>query len=186
MKNVLIYIIGLAVIILLTFALIGAFRNMDRITDNFEMAITQNNSQYYELTKKEFKELESTLSNALYEKIKDSLNLKIKHIERTINHRYTYSYDTTFTSLITHDNTPFLYFDKDIDSCLSISGHVQDSLIYFDKIEVDYQAQTVFYWKRKRKFIGIPFGKKVYEMITLNKCKGANESEVMEIEINKK
>jgi uncharacterized protein YxeA len=186
MKNILIYIVGLAVIILLTFALIGMFRKMNRITDNFETAIQQNNSQYYELTKKEFKELESTLSNALYEKIKDSLNLKIKHIERTITHEYKYTYDTTFTSLISHENTPFLYFDKDIDSCLSISGHIQDTLIYFDKITVDYQAQTVFYWKRKHKIIGIPFGKKVYEMITLNKCKGANESEVMEINIEKK
>jgi len=114
------------------------------------------------------------------------VNLKIRHIERTITHEYKYSYDTTFTSLITHENTPFLYFDKDIDSCLSIAGHVQDSLIYFDKLEVDYQAQTVFYWNRKHKFIGIPFGKKVYKMITLNKCKGVNESNVTEIEINKK
>jgi len=77
MKKILIYIIGLAVIILLVFALIGMFSKMNRINDNFETAIQQNNSQYYELTKKEFKELESTLSNALYEKIKDSLNLKI-------------------------------------------------------------------------------------------------------------
>ncbi|MDD4515622.1 hypothetical protein [Massilibacteroides sp.] len=188
MKNILIYIVGLAVIILLILALIGMFHRVNRITDNFETAIQNQNSQYYHLTKKEFKELESTLSNALYEKIKDSLNLKVKHIERTITHEYRYVYDSTQSLLITHENSPYLYFSKDFDDCLHIEGRVKDTIIYWDVPVIDYKAETVFYWKRVNKHDKVrpwPWPKKNF-MVTLNKCKGANESEVIEIEINKK
>lgn len=184
MKNVLINIILAAIIVLLVFFMIGQARKQNRIYDNFKESIEKSNTKYYDLTRSEFRQLEKTLTDSLYLKIKDSLNLKIKHIERTIEHKYTYTYDTTKTLLITHENDNNLYFDKQIDKCLSISGRVADSVIYFDKVTIDYDARTVYYWQRKHKVIGIPFGKKQYFGITVNNCTG--QTEVIEIKIGKR
>ncbi len=181
LKALIPYIIA-AVFCLVVFFLIG--RKVDRISQNFTTALENQNAQFYELTRAEFRDMEKTLSDSLYLKIKDSLNLKIRHIERTIKHEYKHVYDTTITTLIIKENSPYLHFSKNIDSCLFISGHIQDSLIYFDKITVDYEARTVYYWQREHKILGIPFGKKKIYGITLNNCSG--ESKTVEIEINKK
>lgn len=168
--------------LLFIFWIIG--NKAERIQRNLETSLSDQSAKYYNLSRSEFRELESVLMDSLYLKIKDSLNLKIRHIERTIKHEYYHVFDSTQSFLITHENSPYLYFSKELDKCLSISGHVTDSLIFFDKVTIDYEARTVYYWQRKHKIIGIPFGKKQFYGITVNNCTG--ESSTVEIEINKK
>lgn len=168
--------------LLFIFWLIG--NKAERIQRNLETSLSDQSAKYYDMSKSEFKDLESVLMDSLYLKIKDSLNLKIKHIERTIKHEYYHVFDSSQTLLITHENSPYLYFSKDFDNCLHIDGRVKDTVIYWDKPIIDYKAQTVYYWERKYKVLGFGFGRKIYKGITLNKCSG--ESYTEEIKINKK
>ena len=184
MKQIIIQIISIAVIILLIFLLIGQFGKQNRINENFRQSTLNTMTKFFVLSKSEFKDYKNDLTDTLYEMIKDSVNIKDKHVTSTIYHHYYNVFDSTFTSLITHENSKYLYFEKDLDKCLSIKGRVSDTVIYFDEVTIDYEARTVYYWQRKHKIIGIPFGKKQYFGITLNNCTG--QTEVNEIKIGKR
>lgn len=183
MKDILIKIGLMAVIALLVFFLIGQQKNTSRIERNFEQMYNKGTKELF-LTRQEFREYTDKSNDSLFDYIKDSLKLKIRHVTQTINHKYTYTYDSTQTLLITHANDKSLYFQKEFDKCLKISGHVNDSIIFWDEVTIDYEASTVYYWQRKHKILGIHYGKKEFYGITKNNCSG--QSEVMKIEIEKR
>jgi hypothetical protein len=183
MKDILIKIGLIAVIVLLVFFLIGQQRNTQRIERNFEQMYNEGTRELF-LTRQEFREYTDKSNDSLFDYIKDSLKLKYKHITTTINHKYTYTYDSTQTLLITHENDKNLYFQKEFDKCLKISGHVNDSTIFWDEVTIDYEAETVYYWQRKHKILGIHYGKKEFTGITQNKCTG--DTKVIKIEIKKR
>jgi hypothetical protein len=183
MKTTLIYILLLAIILLLVFSQISIHRNVSRLEQN-QSSLFQNGTKELYLTRQEFMDYSQKQNDSLISYIKDSLKLKFKHITSTIEHKYYYSYDSTFTQLTPALNGNHFDFEKEFDNCLKIAGRVKDSTIYWDKVEIDYQAQTIYYWQRKHKILGIHFGKKEFYGITKNNCTGS--SEVLKIEIEKR
>jgi hypothetical protein len=181
--KIIVQIALLVLIVLLIFCLIGAYRQINRITDNVTTAIESNNSKVYNFTKSEFADFEKSLKDSLYFRLKDSLNIKIKHIERTITNEYTFTYDSTFTILVKPPNSIYREFTKEFDSCFKVTGRVNNDTIFWDVPVINYHSETIYYWQRKHKFLGIPFGKKVFKAKTLNNCDG--ESKVTEIIIEK-
>lgn len=187
LKRLIIYTVIIVGLFLSYRYVLNTFRKeIHRLQNNLANFMNDSDSKIYQLTKKELKEIQKQQNDSLLTMIMDSVGIKFRHIERTINHKYTYTYDTTKTILVKYENQPDWYFNKALDSCLSISGRVSypDSTIYFDKVTIDYRARTVYYWQRKRKILGIPFGRKMHFAKTENKCSG--ETTVEEIEIIKK
>lgn len=150
----------------------------------------QNNTQQYlqeipdkviSLQKRDFKNYIKESNDSLLTKITDSLNLKVRHIEKTITHRYNYSFDTTYTVLVKSEDGKEKKFVKTFDNCLKIEGRIKDTLIFFDKVEIDYIGKTVYYWKRNRRILGVPFGRKQHFAITENSCTGQTTTEEINI-----
>lgn len=176
-------IIIIIAVIILAILLVPTVKRMYRYMDNTEQLMNDLPDKNIFLTKKGFKEYQKKANDSLFMKIKDSLNIKFKHIEKTITHRYNYSYDTTVTVLIQSENKQEKQFSKSFDNCIEISGRInwENDTIYFDKVEIDYTAETVYYWQRSRKILGIPFGRKKHYAITENNCTGQTETQSIEI-----
>jgi hypothetical protein len=182
----LIVIIVLLLLIYLFFKQIQSLRkDNDRLLNNVEQLISNNNSKVLELTKDEFKKNYYD-KDSLLKKIVDSINIKYKNIERTINNKYTFTYDTVITHLIPTPDTTIKNFNHKFDECVSVSGQInwRKSDITFDALKIDYNSTTVYYWERAHKFWFIKFGKKINKAITTNNCTG--KTITTEIDIIKK
>jgi hypothetical protein len=180
----------------LTFIIIGGifvfifFRAESKLNaymDNTEQLLSNNKDQIIQLTKRDFRDVLRRSNDSLLNHIKDSFNIKDRHIYRTVDHNYKHSYDTTITILNKTELPDVFYFDQMFnDSCLFISGNINliDSVITFDEVNIDYSAKTVYYFKRKKLLGFIPLGRKQFYIVTDNKCTGMNE--VREISIIKR
>jgi len=157
-----------------------------RLMNNFEQIMVDNNTRVLELTKKELKKYNV---DSLFKELKDSLNLNYRQIERTINHKFTYSFDTTITmikendSLDNYDLTPRKFrLKKDcVDLIATIDWVKNTSKI--DTLDFDYNATTIIFWKRKHPILWF-LSKKEYYPETINNCNG--KTKITEIKIIKK
>jgi len=178
-------------IILIALLLIGGkflynkLQESNRYQDNYEQLLSKNNSKLLQLTRSEFKKMQKASGDTLLQQLMDSLHINFRHIERTVNHKYKYTYDTTITHL--YQATPGVKsFYKKFDDCLSVSGKIdfKKDLLIFDKAQINYNETSVYFWEKKHKFIGIPFGRKQNFVKTTNNCNGITKTE--EIKISKK
>ena len=93
--------------------------------------------------------------------------------------------NTTITLIKNQEDTTYKDFQHRFDDCVEVIGKVnwsKDKLV-FDKLKVDYNSTTVYYWKRKHKFWFIKFGRKQYQAETKNNCTG--ESKIIDIKFEK-
>ncbi len=187
MKKLLPYIAIIALLAFLFWMRHAMQNEINRYKDNFEQFIFKGNDRLLQLTKKEFRRLQKQQSDTLTRLIMDSLKIRTRHVERIITHEYRHVYDTITVALFKDAKQPQLRrFYKKTDSCLEISGYLpenSDSLV-FDKINVNYRTNTLYYWQRSRKFLGIPFGRKKHYSVTQNLCSG--ETKTQEIQIVKR
>jgi hypothetical protein len=172
------YTVLIALIIGLIWFLINQRQNFYRKLENLEQITSNNNDIVLNLTKKEFKKSDSLLKSKL-----DSLNVKIKHVERVYTNTYHHIYDSTKTVLITKENN-VKSFNHVFDSCLSVSGRVSNDSIFFDKTELNYNSETFYFWKRTKKIFFIPFGRKKHFVKTLNNCTGKTHTKEIIIKKN--
>jgi len=181
--NLLIILITVAIFAWATKRGCNMYKTLDLMKSNQEQLLKDLPDQNLFMTKKEFKDYQKQMNDSLFKKLKDSLNIGFRNITKTINHRYRYTYDTTKTILIRYENTPDFYFKKDLDSCLSIKGHIDlaDSTIYFDEVAIDYNSNTIYYFKRKKLLGFIPLGRKQFYTVTENNCSGQAETRSIEI-----
>jgi len=155
-----------------------------RLTDNLEQTLLERDSKVLEITKKGFKQYYAKQDSLLTE-LKDSLKLNYRRMERTINHKYVHVYDTTITLIKNQEDTTYKDFRHRFDDCVEVIGKVnwsEDKLI-FDKLKINYNSTTVYYWQRKHKIWFIKFGRKQYYAATTNNCTG--ESKVIDIKLEK-
>lgn len=181
MKNLVIYIIGIVLIVLLFVGYMNLQKKFNLYQSNQEQLLNKVPDKSLFLIKQDFKEYQKQLNDSLFKKITDSLNIRFKNITRTINHKYSYSYDSTFTVLIKHQNSKEWHFNKEFDNCLSLSGRIKDTLIFFDEVIIDYEAQTIYYFKRKKILGFLPFGRKQFHAITENNCTGQTTTQEINI-----
>ena len=180
MKNILIYTIGIIIVIGIIFFQYKNNQNIKRQLENFEQIQSDNNAKILRLTKSEFKRSDSLLKHKL-----DSLNIKLKRVNKIITHNYKYSYDTTIR-LITVPNSQIKRFEYKPDNCIFVNGFVDtfaDTLI-FTTFDIDIESETFYFWERSKKFWFIKYGKKNQFAKTINNCSG--ETETTEINIVKK
>jgi len=180
----LILIIILCILVYIFFKQIQNLKqNNDRLLTNVEQLMNNNNSKILELTKQEFKKNYYD-KDSLLRSIVDSINIRYRNIERTINYKYYHIYDTTITLITTSDST-IKKFKHEFDKCVSVSGEVnwKKSIIKFDSLKLNMNTTTLYYWKRPHKFLFINWGKKEHFAVTKNNCSG--ETKMTDIEIVK-
>jgi len=155
-----------------------------RLYNNMEQVIVDNNTKLLQLTREEFR---LYVVDTLFNKLKDSMDLKWRHIEKTFNIKYHYTYDTTITLIQVKDSSDlFRRFNHKFDPCLSISGWVDLSIdsIHFNA-PIQYNSTSIYYWQRPKKFWPIRWlYKKQHYIETENNCAGKDT--IMEIQIIKK
>jgi len=177
-------LLGFAIVIYFMLVTMKAFHAENRrLTDNIAQLLLERDSKVLEITKKEFNKY-YVQQDSLLRELRDSLKLNYRHIERTVNHKYEHSYDTTITLIKTVDST-YKEFNHRFDDCVEVIGKVNwaEDKIIFEDLKVTYNATTVYYWQRKHKFWFIKWGKKEYYAVTKNNCTGGTK--VIDIEFKK-
>lgn len=152
-----------------------------RWQDNYEQTDSSRYHKLFNFTKQEFKQLHK--KDTTLRELMDSLKINYRHIERTINHNYKHVYDTTITHLYPKASGTKSFL-KRFDNCLTISGEIdyEKDMIIFDNTVMTYDATSVYYWKRKRKFLKfIPWGRKQHFVETKNNCSGKTTVEEFNI-----
>jgi hypothetical protein len=181
----LILIIVFALLVYLFFNQIQSLKkDNDRLLNNVEQLMSDNNTKVLEMTKQEF--LKNYYDkDSLLRKIVDSINIRYKNIERTINYKYYHIYDTTVFLIETKDST-IKKFKHEFDKCVSVSGEINwyKSTITFDSLKLSLNTTTLYYWQRPHKFWFIKYGKKQLKAATLNNC--SSKTVVNDITISKK
>lgn len=156
----------------------------DRIYHNMRQLIVDNNIKLLQLTKQELK---TYVADTLFDKLRDSFDIKWRHIERTFNIKYHYTYDTTITLIKpTNSTSLFRTFEHQFDPCLSINGWLDLAIdsIHFNA-PVQYNSTSVYFWKRPDKFWPIRWlYKKQNFLQSINNCSGKDT--ITEIQIIKK
>ena len=181
---ILIIIFGI-IIYFLIMAVLNITTANQRLSNNIEQILLERDSKVLEITKKEFNNY-YVQQDSLLNDIIDSLKLKYKHIERTINHKYTHSFDTTITMIKEvdpkKDTIRTFRLNKD---CVKIIASINwgANTATLDTVDFSYNATTVYHWDRKRKFWFIKFGKKEYYAVTKNNCTG--KTKVIDIKFKK-
>jgi len=162
-------------------------KNNQRMTDNIEQILLERDSKVLEITKKEFDKYYAQKDSLLI-KLMDSLKIKTRHIERTINHKYTHTFDTTITMVreggpgLEEDTVRTFRLEKDCIILLaSINWKANEAKL--DTVSIDYNATTAYYWKRKHKFWFIKWGRKQHYAVTKNNCTGVTK--VIDIKFEK-
>lgn len=158
-----------------------------RFQDNIAQILLERDSKVLEVTKKEFKEYYAK-NDSLLKGLMDSVKLNYRHIERTINHKYESSFDTTITLIKedaaagNHDLTPRKFRLK--KDCVELIATIDwaNNIATVDT-DIKYNATTVYYWKRKHQIWFIKFGRKQYYAVTKNNC--TRESKVIDITFKK-
>lgn len=158
-----------------------------RLSDNIEQIVQERDSKVLEITKKEFKQYYAQQDSLLVE-LMDSIKLNYRHIERTINHKFNYSFDTTITMVKENDTadnydlTPRKFrIEKDCVELIATIDWLNNTAT--TNSDINYNATTAYYWKRKHKFWFIKWGKKQHYAITKNNC--TKESKVIDIKFKK-
>ena len=172
------YVIILLLLISLglgTMAFIDMRNNYERLAFNMSQTMKDANTKMYELSKKEAKEYKA-YTDSLLIVVMDSMKLKPKHIEKTFNNKYVYSYDTTIVMVINEVDTTYRDFEHVFDDCISITGRVNcyKNEIDIEKLSIDYNSTTTYYWKRKRPWLWV-FSEKERYATTVNNCTGASQ-----------
>lgn len=120
----------------------------------------------------------------------DSLikSMDIKHVTQVHQTNYHYSQDSIITVLVPIDPLPIdsimshKQFAFNLDTtCLHISGiaDITNKNIQFNKIQLDDEISTIYFWQRKRLFNWkwTPrWGKKQYNAESHNKCNSKVET----------
>jgi len=179
-------LIGLGILAYSTMQLKEQNRQM---TDNIEQLLQDRDSKVLEIATKKF-DLYIGKKDSLLRDLMDSMKLKPRHIERTINHKYTHIYDTTITLIKPagpgiHETDTIKEFNHRFDDCVEIAGSINwdENTISFDTLKIDYNSTTAYYWKRKHKFWFIKWGRKKHYAITKNNCTG--QTKVIDIKFER-
>ena len=183
MNKIIPYLI-LIIVVLIGWLMYKELQNLrdenDRLLHNMEQRLMNRQDEVLALTKKE---LIRYNQDTLLTKLMDSLSIKARQITGVINHKYRYVYDTTIYLVIDTLKPMIKRFGVKFNDCVSVYGFVDTSTVTFDSIPINYNATSVYYWRRPNKFWFIRYGKKQYFSDTKNNCTG--ESKVQRIDIIK-
>lgn len=177
------------IIILIGIILIGLFiydhfemkSQLEKANHNVSELIKENkqNKTFYP-TQDQFEEMLENYANKLIAELRDSLNIKPKHIVKTYTNTYHHHYKDTIIHAEKKDSSYYATFEP--DSCLKVDVKFSlvDEAFTFSNPIVDYKSATIHFWSRqtkKGKKIIWPFGKKKLIMKTINKCEGETTTE---------